>query len=92
MKLMNETNIIKSIDTLSKKIEKLTHFSIAMHEKIDTLVTKEHVVQLQDRLVTQLDQHTVILQRLDQERVFTLDRVRELEGSVEKIKLQLHIA
>ena len=43
-------------------------------------------------MMTQLDKHSVILDRLDQERVFTIDRVKRIEDDVEKIKLELKLA
>lgn len=63
-----------------------------MSEKLSQVATKQQVADLGDRMSTQFDQQSVILQRLDQERVFTLERVKQLETEVENIKLQLKIA
>lgn len=39
-----------------------------------------------------LEQHTTILARLDQERIFTISHVNRLEDEINKIKKQLKIA
>jgi hypothetical protein len=41
---------------------------------------------------TRLDQQGQILQRLDQERLFTLERIKRIEADVEQMKVVLKIA
>jgi len=38
-----------------------------------------------------MDQAMTILQRLDQERVFTMEWIRRIESDVERVKKQLHL-
>lgn len=45
---------------------------------------REEMREYNDRAMTRFDEMMVILQRLDQERVFTLERVKRLESDVEK--------
>ena len=75
-----------------KIIEKL----VEMDQKIDWLhehtATKEELSALEGRLSITLDQQGVILQRLDQERIFTLERIKRIEADVDKMKVVLHIA
>ncbi|KKW32824.1 MAG: hypothetical protein UY76_C0016G0011 [Candidatus Uhrbacteria bacterium GW2011_GWA2_52_8d] len=71
-----------------KIIEKL----IEMDQKIDDIrsdmATKIDINELR----TVLDNQGVILQRLDQERIFTLERIKRIEADVDKMKVVLHIA
>jgi len=53
---------------------------------------KSDFEEFKDDVLTTLDKHSVILQRLDQERTFTLERVKNLEEDVKQIKLKLAIA
>ena len=52
---------------------------LEIESKMDQFVTRVAFNDLRHDMTTQLEQQIVILQRLDQERVFTLDRVRTLE-------------
>lgn len=45
-----------------------------------------------DRIVTILDNHSHMLERLDQERLFTLEYVKRLENDIKRIKSRLKIA
>jgi hypothetical protein len=45
-----------------------------------------------DRIFTILDNHSHILDRLDQERLFTLEHVKRLENEIDRIKTRLKIA
>lgn len=60
---------------------------------------REDMVKHRDDILTVLDQQTVILRRLDEERVFATTRVDKLEKSVDttekdikEVKLKLAIA
>lgn len=67
--------------------EDLRQLEVRMDTKIDTKLTN-----LKDDILTVLDKQTVILQRLDQERVFTNERIHTLERDVQQIKIRLAIA
>lgn len=56
----------------------------------DRMDTK--LINFKDEILTVLDKQTIILQRLDQERVFTNERIHTLERDVQQIKIRLAIA
>lgn len=66
-----------------------------LNGRINTLETRldgrmdrleERFAEYRDEVLIALDKQMVILQRLDQERVFTIEWVKRLEGEIEKIK------
>lgn len=71
-------------------------------QKIETLVTKEHFnasfaaldkkFVTKDEFHTRMDEVVIILKRLDQERVFTVEWIRRIEGDVSRIKHHLKLA
>ena len=72
-------------------------------EKIITTLLDhgERLTRIEERMVTKddlkpiikaLDQQSVILQRLDQERVFTIERVKGIEKDIAELKIQLKLA
>jgi len=71
-----------------KIIEKL----VEMDAKLDQMATKAELTAMENRLNTRLDNQGVILARLDQERIFTLERIKRIEADVEKMKDILQIA
>lgn len=75
--------------------DKIIQKLIEMDQKIDEmkteLVTKTELFGLENRLNTTLDAQGVILQRLDQERLFTMERIKRIELDVERMKQVLHI-
>lgn len=72
--------------------DKIINKLIEIDEKLDGFAKKSDLKELEERLVTQLDQQSVILKRLDEERHFTVEWVRRIEADVEKIKTHLQIA
>ena len=72
-------------DKTNQKIDKLIKFL-----KEDFVIKKEFQVSQKevnkrfDEIMTTLDKQTVILQRLDQERIFTLEFIRRVEKQVER--------
>ena len=72
--------------------DKIIQKLVEIDQKLDTFATKLELADFKDQMMTQLDKHSVILDRLDQERVFTIDRVKRIEDDVEKIKLELKLA
>ena len=72
-------------DKANQKIDKLIKLL-----KEDFVIKKEFQVSQKevnkrfDEIMTTLDKQTVILQRLDQERIFTLEFIRRVEKQVER--------
>ena len=79
---MDEDRIINKLIEIDLKVSK-------MQEK---MVTKEELRIFKDEVNTQFDQQSVILKRLDEERLFTVEWIRRIESDVEKIKSRLQIA
>ena len=69
-------------------IEKL----VEMDQKIDSIQNELSTKPSRDEMLTEFDRQGVILQRLDQERLFTLERIKRIEADVEHMKVVLHIA
>lgn len=74
---MNEEKILDKLIEHGERLEKI-------EDRLETMPTK-------DELFSKLDSMVTILQRLDQERVFTTEWIRRIETDVEKIKRELHI-
>ena len=72
----------KTIDKIALEVTKHT-------EAFEGLVTKEEFGEFKNENFTKLDNIMTVLQRLDQERVFTVERIRHLEEEVNKIKAHL---
>ncbi len=75
---MNEDLVIKKLITLEE----------------DVAVIKEKAAKLDmfDTLLTGQDKMIKILDRLDQERIFTNEKINQLEADIQRIKLQLNMA
>lgn len=73
---MNEEKIIKHLFRIENKLD----------DKFDLLnqKTDREVIKLRDEILTQQDKAMVILQRLDQERIFTQRWIERLEENVKK--------
>ena len=79
-------------EKLEKTVDKIG-FEVTKHtEAIKGLVAKEEFVEFKNENFTRLDNMTTILQRLDQKRIFTIERVRHIEEKVNKIKTPLAIS
>ncbi len=46
------------------------------------MVTKAEFTNFRAQVLTTLDQHTLMLQRLDQERLFTYERIKRIEDDL----------
>jgi len=82
-------------DNLSRGLDNSVNYMLngGLVENLkQVFVTREEFNQRMDKMVTILDSHTKILERLDQERLFTFERVKRLEDEVQKIKAHLHIS
>lgn len=65
---------------------------VVHEEKLESLPTREEFDRSHREIFDILDGHSVILQRLDQERVFTTEWIRRIEDDVKRIKIQLKLA
>lgn len=78
------------IDSRLAKVEKrvdkidieLVQIKSKMFDVEKGMVTKEEYRKDQGRLMTVLDRHTKILEKLDQERIFTIEWIRGIEHKV----------
>jgi len=63
----------------------------------DSMVTRDEFSVSMDKMVTRdefntsMDEVLIIVRRLDQERVFTLEWVRRIESDLERVKQHLHL-
>lgn len=76
-------------EKLEKTVDKIALEVVKHTEAIKNLVTRDEFDKKMDRVLDGQDKMTVILQRLDQERIFTIERIRHLEEEVDKIKAHL---
>ena len=65
---------------------------VSLDEKISGLATQESLRKLSTDITHALDDQMVILQRLDQERLFTIERIKRIEVDVEELKIRLKMA
>lgn len=73
--------------------DKIIQKLIEIDEKVNNIVVEQLVMKKDiHNIYTQLDQQSVILKRLDEERVFTIEWVRRIEADVERIKTRLQVA
>jgi hypothetical protein len=77
------------VEKLEKTVDKIALEVVKHTEAIKGLVTKEEFVEFRNENFTRLDNMIVILNRLDQERVFTVERIRRIEEEIDKIKARL---
>lgn len=84
-----------TINQLDKKIDQLTDYIVngGLIENLkEVFVTKADFTKVMNDISTKLDAILVIVSRLDQERLFMVQRMDRLESEVEKIKKVLKIA
>lgn len=93
---MNED---KTLENINKKIDRLELEILTIKEQLGMSVTKDEFTSFKDEFTSfkddtlkGQDQMITILQRLDQERIFGIERIKRIESDVDKIKLQLKIA
>jgi hypothetical protein len=65
-------------------------------QTVEKLITRDEfrssLSDLRHDLMTKMDSMTIILQRLDQERVFTVEWIRQVESDIEMLKKHLSLA
>lgn len=72
--------------------EKIIHKLLDIEAKMDQVTTKKDLQEFRDENIEQHDLMMTMLTRLDQERIFTQERIKRLEEDFERIKIQLKIA
>lgn len=82
----------KRFAELSENMDKVIVKLVEMDGKIDRMVTRDEFDGRMEEVSGTLDGHTVILQRLDQERTVTNHRLDRLEGDVRQIKPHVGLA
>ncbi|NQV90570.1 hypothetical protein HQ487_04165 [Candidatus Uhrbacteria bacterium] len=76
------------MDIQDKIIEALVEIKSDIKEIKSDLASKPS----KDEVLGGFDEQQVVLQRLDQERIFTLERIKRIEADVEHMKKILQIA
>ena len=71
---------------------KLLNAVLDIQSSMATQSDVAHINKRFDGIADVLDQHTTILQRVDQERVFTSEWIRRIESEVEDRKRRVNIA
>ncbi|MFH1856508.1 MAG: hypothetical protein ABH836_04685 [Candidatus Omnitrophota bacterium] len=83
---MNQEKLEKTLEEIAVEVVKHTEVFGKMADDVSKLKqTTSELMNGQDKMLT-------ILQRLDQERIFTIERVKRLEEEVQKIKTHLAVA
>lgn len=59
---------------------------IGLDEKIDKLVTQDSFDEFCGDVTNTLDAHTKMLERLDQERLSSIERMNRIEDDVQRLK------
>lgn len=78
--------------TLEKTVGKIALEVVKHTEAIDKVVADAaDIKERTSKIIDGQDKMMVILQRLDQERLFTFERVKKIEEEVKKIKAHLAI-
>lgn len=75
-----------------KIVRKLVELESEVRVMSENMATRDDLSRLENRVMDALDRQTVILTRLDQERVFTDGRIGRIEEDVENLKLRLKTA
>ena len=71
--------------------ERIIQALLNIDAKVEQLATKERVDKFEGRVLDILDNQTVILQRLDQEHVFTIERLKRMEHDIEQLKQRVQL-
>lgn len=91
--------IDKRFDDHDKRSDKIIKKLVEHDDRLDQMLTKKEFNEFKDQFFSGQDKMMVILQRLDQERIFTQEWIRRIEKEVEnhtkelsKVKQILKIA
>ncbi|MEK7516826.1 MAG: hypothetical protein AAB562_04490 [Patescibacteria group bacterium] len=89
---MDEGRISKILEEMDKKLDRVITAVVSRGEKLDTPASRDDLGQFRGKVMDALDKRMVVLQRLDQERVFTVEWIRRIGKDVERIKVHLKLA
>ena len=103
---MDEDKVIKKLEEHDGQFDRVFKKLIEHDDKFDKMLTKQEFVDFKEAHFRGQDKMMVILERLDQERVFTNEAIKRLQVGLEeqkkktaeydvefaKIKKQLQIA
>lgn len=70
------------LDAITTQVDSLTKRVVDMDECMDTLATKEELSELAQLMSDNFDRQWVVLQRLDQERIFNHERIKRIEETI----------
>jgi len=70
----------------NKSLDRVAFQVIENSEKIEKLVTKDEFNEKMGQVMNTLDKVMVIVQRIDQERMFTTEWIRRIDTDVEVLK------
>ena len=79
----------KAINKNSKAIDRVGIQVIKNSEAIDKMVTKDEFNEFREEMLSGQDKMMTILQRLDQERVFTVQWIERIETDVDRNKNEI---
>jgi chromosome segregation ATPase len=74
------------VDSLENKVDRLENTVFDIKEMLPTFATKDELRETERRIMDVLDEHTGILQRLDQDRYAEKSRVDRIEGSLNETR------
>jgi hypothetical protein len=80
------------MEKLEKVDDKISLEVLKHSEVINNLVTRHEFNEKMDKVIEGQDKMMVILARLDQERIFTIERIRHVEEELNKIKVHLALS
>ena len=84
-----EKTLSEKIEGNSKRIDKVALQVVRNSEAINRMVTKEEFSEFKEEVLLGQDRIITILERLDQERIFTAEWIRRVEADVEKNKREI---
>ncbi|MCD6220407.1 hypothetical protein J7K43_08510 [Candidatus Calescamantes bacterium] len=84
-----EKTLSEKIEENSKRIDKVAIQVVKNSEAINRMVTKEEFSEFKEEVLLGQDRIITILERLDQERIFTAEWIRRVEADVEKNKREI---
>ena len=94
-----EPELIKRLDSIDQKMgafdstqNRVVLKLIEIDEKLDSKVSHDEFQQFRNVMLTNFDEQTVILKRLDEERVFAHERTNRIEDDVGRVKKHLHLS
>lgn len=91
-KHVTEEHFDASIAGLDKKFVTIEHFDASIAGLDKKFVTKDEFHTRMDDVMTKMGGMSVILRRLDQERIFSVEWIKRIESDVTMVKRHLKLA